>query len=162
MIARLVHPGSERATGIWTEHASGAGELIGAQVKRLSHNALYRVSDRLYENKEQIEGLLREKESGPKVLDIDPWRSRGRSAGQEGSRGRCGTSSRLPDALRRFARATGTAASQGFRTASPAARGAPHRHATRPLPNALGSRLYESLSALLGITGAGQAGKAGS
>ena len=64
VIARLVHPGSERATGEWAKHASGVGELIGAQVKRLSHNALYRVSDRLYENKEQIEGLLREKESG--------------------------------------------------------------------------------------------------
>jgi len=64
VIARLVHPGSERATGVWSEHASGVAELIGAQVKKLSHNALYRVSDRLYENKEQIEGLLRDKESG--------------------------------------------------------------------------------------------------
>ena len=64
VIARLVHPGSERATGVWAEHASGVGELIGAQVKKLSHNALYRVSDRLYENKEQIEGLLRDKENG--------------------------------------------------------------------------------------------------
>ncbi len=40
----------------------------------------------------------------------------------------------------RFAQATGTAASQGFRAASRAARGAPHRHATRSWPKTLGSR----------------------
>ncbi len=56
--------------------------------------------------------------------------------GQEGSRGRCRASSRLADAPRRFARATGTAASPmlsdwGFRAASPVARdaGASPRHA---------------------------------
>ncbi len=56
---------------------------------------------------------------------------------------------------RRFARATGTAASQGFRAqgraASPVARGAPHRHATRSLPKTLGSRLYESILRTFGI-----------
>ncbi len=40
----------------------------------------------------------------------------------------------------------------GFRTASPVARGAPHRHATRSLPKALGGRLYVSLLRTFGIT----------
>ncbi len=53
---------------------------------------------------------------------------------------------------RRFAQATGTAASQGFRAASPAARGAPHRPATRSLPKTLGSRLYESILRTFGIS----------
>ena len=48
------------------------------------------------------------------------------------------------------------AASQGFRAASPAARDAPHRHATRSLPKAPtwkhgGSRLYESILRTFGI-----------
>ncbi len=48
------------------------------------------------------------------------------------------------------------AASQGFRTAHGFETGgmacdAPHRRATRSWPQALGNRLYESLSALLGI-----------
>ncbi len=53
---------------------------------------------------------------------------------------------------RRFARATGTAASQGFRAASPVARGAPHRHAMRSWPKTLGSRLYESILRTFGIS----------
>ncbi len=57
----------------------------------------------------------------------------------------------------RFACATGTAASQGFRTAHGSQMGrmacdVPHRYATRSWPNALGNRLYGSLSALLGIS----------
>ncbi len=43
-------------------------------------------------------------------------------------------------------------ASQGFRTASRGSTDVPHRYATRSLPKALGSRLYGSLSTLLGIT----------
>jgi len=60
-----------------------------------------------------------------------------------------GKASRRP---RRIGRATGTAASQGFRTASPMARGAAHRHATRSWPKALGSRLYESIIRTFGIS----------
>ncbi len=56
----------------------------------------------------------------------------------------------------RFACATGTAASQGFRTAHGFETGrmacdAPHRRATSSWPKALGNRLYDILSALLGI-----------
>ncbi len=65
-----------------------------------------------------------------------------------------GKASRRP---RRIASATGTAASpslvgRGFRAASPAARGARHRHATRSQPKALGSRLYESIIRTFGIS----------
>ncbi len=60
-----------------------------------------------------------------------------------------GKASRRP---RRLARATGTAASQGFRAASRAARGAPHRRATRSWSKTLGSRLYGSLSTRFGIS----------
>ncbi|KKK83049.1 hypothetical protein LCGC14_2797280, partial [marine sediment metagenome] len=64
VIGRLVRPGSERATGLWAKELSGVAELLGPQVKRLSHNALYRISDRLYESKEQIEEQLRHREAG--------------------------------------------------------------------------------------------------
>ncbi len=79
----------------------------------------------------------------------------GPMGGQERSRRRCGTSSRLPDAPG-GSPARPKATSQGFRAASRAARDAPHRHATRSLPKTFGqktggSRLYELLSALLGI-----------
>ncbi len=54
-------------------------------------------------------------------------------------------------------RPTGTAASQGFRTAHGFETGCracdvPHRYATRCWPKALGNRLYESLSGTFGIT----------
>ncbi len=57
----------------------------------------------------------------------------------------------------RFARATGTAASQGFRTAHGFETGrmacdAPHRRATRSWPKTLGRRLYGSISRTFGIT----------
>ena len=53
---------------------------------------------------------------------------------------------------RRFARATGTAASQGFRTASRMACDAPHRRTMRSWPKTLGNRLYESILRTFGIT----------
>ncbi len=76
--------------------------------------------------------------------------------GRREAAGDAGTSSRLSDARNpfarcRFARATGTAASQGFRAASHVATDVPHRYATRSWPKASGNRLYGSLSTLLGI-----------
>ncbi len=57
----------------------------------------------------------------------------------------------------RFACATGTAVSQGFRTAHGFETGrmasdVPHRRATRSWPKALENRLYGSLSRTFGIT----------
>lgn len=64
VVARMVHPSSELGTLGWSRHLSGIGELLGPRVKKLSGSALYRVSDRLYEHKEEIEGELRRRERG--------------------------------------------------------------------------------------------------
>ena len=74
-----------------------------------------------------------------------------------GKKAAYGASSRLADAHRRFARATGTAASQGFRTAhglktERRACDAPHRRATRSWPKTLESRLHGSISRTFGIS----------
>ena len=58
IIGRLVHPGSELKTAHWVRHLSGMGELLGVDFSRLSHNALYRISDLLLEHKEEIETYL--------------------------------------------------------------------------------------------------------
>ena len=81
--------------------------------------------------------------------------------GWEGSRGSCGASPRLSDAPTGSPAAgsplpTGTAASQGFRTAHGFQMGrmasdVPHRRAMRSWPKALGIRLYGSLSRTFGI-----------
>ncbi len=67
-------------------------------------------------------------------------------------------SRRPPGRHCRFAQATGTAASQGFRAASRMACDAPHRHATRSWPKTLGSRLYGSLLRTFGISARSQGG----
>ena len=54
-----------------------------------------------------------------------------RRLAEEDGRRRCGASAKPSDALRRVAGATGTAACQGFRTASRAASDVPHRYAAR-------------------------------
>ena len=63
--------------------------------------------------------------------------------------------SRRPPAVRPGDRNGGFphASRRGFRAASRMARDAPHRRAMRSWPKTLGSRLYGSLSTLLGITG---------
>lgn len=62
IVGRLVAPASERATLQWAQHISGVAELIGARIKELSESSLYRVTDKLYEQKEQIESRLRGEE----------------------------------------------------------------------------------------------------
>lgn len=62
VVGRLVHPASERGTRHWLQHTSGLGELIGMDVRLLSHNALYRISDLLYANKTILERHLRHRE----------------------------------------------------------------------------------------------------
>jgi transposase len=59
IVGRLVAPASERATRIWLRERSGLSELLGAQIKGLSLNALYHLTDALYQRKGQIEGALR-------------------------------------------------------------------------------------------------------
>lgn len=62
VVGRLVHPASELNTAAWARHLSAMDELTGTDFSHLSHNALYRISDALFENKDQLENYLARKE----------------------------------------------------------------------------------------------------
>lgn len=62
IIGRLVNPASESGTHKWAKELSGLGELMGADFTKLSLNTLYKVDDKLIENKEIIERHLQLKE----------------------------------------------------------------------------------------------------
>lgn len=63
-IGRLLHPASERRTALWGKKISGLGELLGADFEHLGNNALYRVSDRLVECRDEIERRMGQRERG--------------------------------------------------------------------------------------------------
>ncbi|MFH1140725.1 MAG: hypothetical protein V1724_03415, partial [Chloroflexota bacterium] len=52
------HPASERETALWGKEMSALDELLGADYRRLSNNALYRLSDELVRHRDEIEELL--------------------------------------------------------------------------------------------------------
>jgi len=58
IIGRLVNPGSERTTREWAKYRSGLDKLLNTSFKNLSNNALYRISDLIYDKKEIIENHL--------------------------------------------------------------------------------------------------------
>jgi len=58
IIARMAEPGSERASWQWLRDSSSLGELLNVDYESLSSMRLYRVSDLLIRNKEQIENNL--------------------------------------------------------------------------------------------------------
>ena len=62
VIGRLLHPASERETALWGKEISALEELLGADLQHLSNNALYRLSDQLVEQREEIERRLSERE----------------------------------------------------------------------------------------------------
>lgn len=62
VVGRLVHPASELNTAAWARQLSAMDEIIGTDFNHLSHNALYRISDALFEHKEQLENHLAQKE----------------------------------------------------------------------------------------------------
>jgi transposase len=62
IIGRLLHPDSERETAIWGKELSGLDELLGTSFVHLSNNALYRLSDRLVEKRDEIEEQLADRE----------------------------------------------------------------------------------------------------
>lgn len=62
IVGRLVNPDSENATRRWAIERSGMDDLLNANFRHLSNNMLYRTSDLLFENKEEIEGKLRARE----------------------------------------------------------------------------------------------------
>jgi hypothetical protein len=51
---RLVNPGSERSTRKWAKYRSGLDRLLNTNFKNLSNNALYRIADIIYDNKDAI------------------------------------------------------------------------------------------------------------
>lgn len=61
IIGRLLYPKSEKRTLEWGQNVSGLGELLGADFNRYGKNILYRVSDKLYEHKREIEKYLSKK-----------------------------------------------------------------------------------------------------
>lgn len=63
IIGRLVDPGSERHLHRWAQHLSGLDELIGTDFSRLSLNSLYKVTDLLFDHKDDIETHLRAREN---------------------------------------------------------------------------------------------------
>lgn len=62
IVGRMVEPDSENATEAWAKFQTGLDVLLDTDFSKLSHNALYRISDRIYQNKEYLEQELRKKE----------------------------------------------------------------------------------------------------
>lgn len=76
IIGRLLHPDSERETALWGKQISALGELLGADYRHLSNNALYRISDQLCSRRDDIERWLNERERevyglGEKIILYD-------------------------------------------------------------------------------------------
>ena len=63
IIGRLVHPVSEAGTREWAQNISGLEQLLNYSFKDLSNNALYRISDKIFEHKKEIETHLLQRES---------------------------------------------------------------------------------------------------
>jgi hypothetical protein len=57
IIGRMVNPASGLAAHQWLEQRSGLGELIDCEFAKMSLMQLYRVSDKLYANKDALESL---------------------------------------------------------------------------------------------------------
>ena len=69
VVGRLVHSASEHSTRRWARSVSAIGELVGEDFRHLSNNALYRISDRLLEHRDEIERHLRARERDLYSLD---------------------------------------------------------------------------------------------
>jgi len=62
IIARLLHPGSERETFSWGREVSGLDEVLATDFEKLSLSALYRTCDALVRHREAIETGLAQRE----------------------------------------------------------------------------------------------------
>lgn len=60
--AKLIAPSSERATHIWLQNTSAMDDLLNTDFTALSQDRVYKVSDMLLQNKQNIEGHLRSRE----------------------------------------------------------------------------------------------------
>ena len=59
IIGRLIHPSSERELKRFAQNDSALDLLMGEDFSRISQNALYRASDKLFEHKDALEAHLR-------------------------------------------------------------------------------------------------------
>ena len=62
IIGRLVYPASENSTRKWAQEISGLDSLLNCNFTTLPNNALYRIVDKIYEHKDELEKHLRDKE----------------------------------------------------------------------------------------------------
>ena len=62
IIARAIYPASERATFMWLQNNSALGELLHFDFTATSLKKLYKISDLLLENKEELENYLSTKQ----------------------------------------------------------------------------------------------------
>jgi transposase len=58
VIGRLVAPGSERATLNWLKEHSSIGELTDVSLDNIGRNTFYKMGDKIYDNKNEIEKHL--------------------------------------------------------------------------------------------------------
>jgi len=58
IVARMTAPGSELFTHNWLQKHSGLGELISHDFEKLNLKQLYRISERLYKHKKELESFL--------------------------------------------------------------------------------------------------------
>ena len=58
IIARAVHPASERATHQWLRNSSALGELLDIDFKKVSLDKMYQISDKLLTHKSILESTL--------------------------------------------------------------------------------------------------------
>ena len=69
ILGRMLEPGSEHATAIWSRSQTGLDELLGTDFSKLSHNSLYRITDQIYKHKEYLEQELRKTECS--IFNLD-------------------------------------------------------------------------------------------
>ena len=67
--ARLLAPSSELATHLWLQHQTAIDDLMDTSFEDLSQDRVYRVSDMLLKNKEEIEAHLQRQETSLFNLD---------------------------------------------------------------------------------------------
>jgi len=58
IVAKMIQPSSDIRTYRWLCKTSGINELLGCDFNSISQNNIYRIADKLYENKETIEHHL--------------------------------------------------------------------------------------------------------
>ena len=68
LVARMIHPSSEREASRWLRTDSAAAELLDLDDKALGHRTLYRVGDILWRHREALQAALFQRERG--LLEI--------------------------------------------------------------------------------------------